>query len=139
MLTREGRWTQVMRLSFLSSFMIGGLNRIQTGGRLNRNFYSIHCEETQTVCDVTFWRCASAWHESEHYFGRPGHLTPAIPPLLLFVVYVRVILRNHLTPAHHEREVNVFIIDFVIPWQVLILVSTFLSNPSSAERPKKFL
>ena len=122
--------------SFYHSWiMIGGLNRFLTGGRLYRNLNSIYFEEFRAFCGISFhvrvlgmsvciiWVAQGTWH----------------PPLLLIVVYVRVILRNHLTPAHHESGENVFIIDIgiVILRQVLILVSIFLSKLSSAERPKK--
>ena len=47
---------------------------------------------------MTLWPFANAWRECGHYLGQGTRHSP----LLLIVVYVRVILRNHLTPAHHE-------------------------------------
>ena len=101
MLTREGRWTQVMRLSFLSSFMIGGLNRIQTGGRLNRNFYSIHCEETQTFCDIlALCEClALVWA----LFGSPWALNTRHRSCLLFMCESSSAIISHLPIMNVKR------------------------------------
>ena len=86
-------------LIFFSSFMIGGLNRFQTGGTFYRkSLFKPYCEENQIFL----------WH-----FGHLQVLGMSLgiiwvaqgtrhSPSLLIVVYVRVILGNHLTPAHHE-------------------------------------
>ena len=126
------RWTQRMPLSFVSSFMIGGLNRSLTGGTfLRKSLFKFYCQE------IFLWRWAAGW--PEHYLGRlfpwstnenpvsrsRDHSWPIrgrLCPGLLIVPSSSSAIIQHLPIMSH----------FVILKQVLILLSTFHCNLSSA-------